>query len=218
MFAKEGYSIIGTAIVISILLSVIGAFAGGVVAWVLYILAVLTTAFTLYFFRDPERNPPDGFEDKLIAPADGKVILLINGLKHDFFDEPCTQISIFLSPLDVHVNRVPASGKIVQADYYPGEYLVAWHEKASELNERSEFGMVHPSGGKVFFRQITGYIARRIVFDLKEGDEVSAGDKFGMMKFGSRMDILVPDSMKLLVKPGDRTVAGESLMGIFKSS
>lgn len=217
MFAKEGYSVIGTAITISVVLLVIGVFAGGVVAYLLYALAVLTTAFTLYFFRDPDRTPPEGFEDKLIAPADGKVILLNKGLKHDFFDGPCTQISIFLSPLDVHVNRVPASGKITQAEYYPGEYLVAWHEKASELNERSEFGMVHPSGGKVFFRQITGYIARRIVFDLEVGDVVQAGDKFGMMKFGSRMDILVPDSMKLIVKPGDRTVAGESVMGIFKS-
>ncbi|MCC5933973.1 MAG: phosphatidylserine decarboxylase family protein [Candidatus Cyclonatronum sp.] len=217
MFAKEGYSVIGTAITISVVLLVIGVFAGGVAAYILYILAVFVTAFTLYFFRDPSRTPPAGFEDKLIAPADGKIILLTKGLKHDFFDEPCTQISIFLSPLDVHVNRVPASGKITQAEYYPGEYLVAWHEKASELNERSEFGMVHPSGGKVFFRQITGYIARRIVFDLKEGDEVTAGEKFGMMKFGSRMDILVPDSMKLIVKPGDRTVAGESVMGIFKS-
>ena len=216
MFAKEGYSTIGFALVVSIIFVVIGLFAGGIVAWVMYALAVLTTAFILYFFRDPERTLPDGFEDKLIAPADGKVIMVTPGLKHDFFDEPCTQISIFLSPLDVHVNRVPASGSIVHVKYFPGEYLVAWHEKASELNERSEFGMIHPTGGKVFFRQITGYIARRIVFDLKEGDEVTAGDKFGMMKFGSRMDILVPDSMKLIVKPGDRTVAGESVMGIFK--
>ncbi|MCH8556503.1 MAG: phosphatidylserine decarboxylase family protein [Balneolia bacterium] len=216
MFAKEGYTVITYSFIIGLVFAVAGFFIGSFWAYLLYALALFTIGFTLYFFRDPERTPPAESDKLLIAPADGKVILLNKGIQHDFFDGPCTQISIFLSPLDVHVNRVPASGTIVQADYFPGEYLVAWHEKASELNERSEFGMIHPGGTKIFFRQITGYIARRIVFDIKEGDEVRAGDKFGMMKFGSRMDILIPDEIELNVKPGDRTVAGESIMGVLK--
>jgi len=216
MFAKEGYTVITYSFVIGFILALAGFLIGSFWAYLFYVLALFTVGFTLYFFRDPDRTPPADADEQLIAPADGKVILLNKGIKHDFFDGPCTQISIFLSPLDVHVNRVPATGKIVQAAYFPGQYLVAWHEKASELNERSEFGMVHPGGTKIFFRQITGYVARRIVFDIKEGDEVKAGDKFGMMKFGSRMDILVPDETELHIKPGDRTVAGESVMGVFK--
>lgn len=216
MFAKEGYTVITYSFVIGLILAVTGFLIGSFWAYLFYALSLFSIGFTLYFFRDPERTPPANADQLLVAPADGKVILLNKGIKHDFFDGPCTQISIFLSPLDVHVNRVPATGKIIQADYYPGEYLVAWHEKASELNERSEFGMLHPGGTKVFFRQITGYIARRIVFDIKEGDEVKAGAKFGMMKFGSRMDILVPDDTELHIKPGDRTVAGESVMGVFQ--
>lgn len=216
MFAKEGYTVITYSLIIGLVFAVAGYFIGSFWAYLFYALALFTIGFTLYFFRDPERTPPEEADKLLIAPADGKIILLNKGIQHDFFDGPCTQISIFLSPLDVHVNRVPASGTIVQADYFPGEYLVAWHEKASELNERSEFGMIHPNGTKIFFRQITGYIARRIVFDIKEGDEVRAGDKFGMMKFGSRMDILIPEDIELNVTQGDRTVAGESIMGVFK--
>ncbi|MCH8567902.1 MAG: phosphatidylserine decarboxylase family protein [Balneolales bacterium] len=215
MFAKDGYSVITWAIVLGIVLAVAGYAIGGWPAYIFYVLGLLTISFTLYFFRDPERVFPSNSDEILLAPADGKVILITKNLKHDFFDGPCTQISIFLSPLDVHVNRNPVTGKVVYAKYHPGQYLVAWHEKASELNERSEFGVIHKTGTKVFFRQITGYVARRIVFHIKEGDNINAGERFGMMKFGSRMDILVPDSTKLHIKPGDRTVAGVTIMGDF---
>jgi phosphatidylserine decarboxylase len=105
------------------------------------------------------------------------------------------------------------SGVVEFKKYVPGQYLVAWHEKASDLNERSEFGVRHASGKKMFFKQITGYIARRITFHLNEGDSVVAGERFGMMKFGSRMDLLFPDSFTLDVKVGDVTVAGETILG-----
>jgi phosphatidylserine decarboxylase len=216
MFAKDGYSVIGWALALSVLMVAGGYALGGFWAWLLFAMALFTTCFTLYFFRDPDRTPPQDADQLLIAPADGKVILLEQGKNHPFFDTTCTQISIFLSPLDVHVNRIPATGLITYAKYHPGKYLVAWHEKASELNERSEFGILHPSGTPVYFRQITGYVARRITYHIKEGDRVTAGDRFGMMKFGSRMDILVPDSMELKVTAGDVTVAGESVMGVFK--
>lgn len=214
MIAKEGYSTIAVALFVSLLIAGIGYWAAvQAVSFGLYTLAAALFGFVLYFFRDPERTPPENADELLISPADGKVILMYENIEHEFFDGPCTQISIFLSPMNVHVNRIPASGKVRYAKYHPGEYLVAWHEKASELNERSEFGVEHPSGRRVYFRQITGFIARRIVFNIKEGDEVQAGAKFGMMKFGSRMDILVPADTPLQVKKGDLTVAGETILG-----
>lgn len=214
MIAKEGYSTIAVAVLLALVFAGIGYWASvPLISVMLYLLGIALIGFVLYFFRDPERTPPENADELLIAPADGKVILMYENIEHDFFTGPCTQISIFLSPMNVHVNRIPASGKVSYAKYHPGEYLVAWHEKASELNERSEFGVEHTSGARVYFRQITGFIARRIVFDIEEGDQVKAGHKFGMMKFGSRMDILVPADMELNVKKGDITVAGETIMG-----
>lgn len=211
MFAKDGYSTIGVTLLVSAILAVGGYFLGSWYAYVFYFLAAFLTVFTLYFFRNPSRNIPDD-DNILLAPADGKVIVLKKVEYNKYLQGPGTQISIFLSPLDVHVNRVPITGKVEYAAYFEGQYLVAWHEKASELNERSEFGVVHASGLKVFFTQITGYIARRITFHLKEGDSVKAGYLFGMMKFGSRMDIIVPESVQLDVKQGDRVVGGETIL------
>jgi phosphatidylserine decarboxylase len=212
MFAKDGYDIIAKASILAVVLTAIGLWSGGIWVFVLSGLGILSLAFTLYFFRDPERITPPG-EDLLISPADGKVISINRVFEDKYLKKEVTQVSIFLSPMDVHVNRIPLSGTIEFVRYVPGEYLVAWHEKASELNERSEFGLLHSSGARMFFRQITGYVARRIVFHIKEGDHVNAGDRFGMMKFGSRMDILVDSDIELMVKPGDVTVSGESVIG-----
>ena len=211
MFAKDGYSTIIYTLIASVFLSIGGFFLGGWAQYVLYFLAVFLTVFTLYFFRNPKRNIPDN-DNILLSPADGKVIVLKRVEYNKFLQGPGIQMSIFLSPLDVHVNRVPITGKVDYAAYFEGQYLVAWHEKASELNERSEFGVTHSTGLKVFFNQITGYIARRITFHIKEGDDVKAGYLFGMMKFGSRMDIIVPESVELLVKEGDRVVGGETIL------
>jgi phosphatidylserine decarboxylase len=213
MIAREGYSVVASVFVITAILIAVGYWAGGYWFLVSAILGTVFFLFTLYFFRDPKRVPPENADRYLIAPADGKVILVKDVDHHDFMGGACKQISIFLSPLDVHVNYVPVAGKLEYLKYHPGKYLVAWHEKASELNERSEFGVVHPGGKKFFFKQITGYVARRIVYDLQKGQDVYAGQRFGMMKFGSRMDILVPEGFRILVKPGDRTIAAESVMG-----
>lgn len=212
MFAKDGYDVIIKALVLAIVLLLIGWWSGPIGTYILTALAVAIVAFTLYFFRDPERSTPDG-QHLIIAPADGKVISIVKVYEEKYFNKEVTQLSIFLSPLDVHVNRIPITGTVEFVRYVPGDYLVAWHEKASELNERSEFGVRHASGTQLFFRQITGYVARRIVFHIKEGDSVRAGDRFGMMKFGSRMDILFDADVDMYVKPGDITVGGESVIG-----
>jgi phosphatidylserine decarboxylase len=212
MFAKEGYTIIAAAAGISLALTVIGYWMGNRWSWVLYILAVAILLFVLNFFRDPDRTTPVG-SDLLIAPADGKIVQIVQLENAKYIDGPATQVSIFLSAFDVHVNRIPLNGVVEYAHYYPGEYLLAWHEKASELNEQSQFGLRHESGTKILFKQITGYVARRIVYHIAEGDTVTAGKRFGMMKFGSRMDVIVPANVELDVQVGQRTVAGETIIG-----
>lgn len=215
MIAREGYTIIAVAAGLALLLSV-GAF--WVESWLwrgpLLLLAVGSLAFTLYFFRDPERTPPpDARANGLVAPADGRVVEVVDEEEPLYLKGPAQRISIFLSPLDVHVNRVPARGVIEYAKYRPGDYLVAWHPKASEKNERSEFGLRHPSGTKILFKQIAGAVARRIEYDLGEGDTVETGQRFGIVKFGSRMDLLVPPSVSLQVETGQSVRAGTTILG-----
>lgn len=215
MFAPDGYGVITKAAIIAVIVFIIGWVSGGAIFIIASIVSVFILSFTLYFFRDPERTTPQG-DHLFIAPADGKVIEVKKVHESKYLNAEATQVSIFLSPLDVHVNRIPLSGTIEYAEYIPGEYLVAWHEKASELNERSEFGVRNASGARMFFRQITGYVARRIVFHIKKGDTVQAGDRFGMMKFGSRMDLVFTDEITLMVKAGDIVIAGETIMGEVK--
>jgi phosphatidylserine decarboxylase len=216
MFAKDGTSVIITVIVISVIMGLIGyALHNTWATNILYIAAILLAAFTLYFFRDPDRTTPEG-DNLLIAPADGKIVLIKKVNEDKYLKSEATQISIFLSPLDVHVNRIPVNGVIEYEQYYPGAYLVAWHEKSSELNERSEFGVKHSSGTKIYFKQIAGFVARRIVYHIGVNDKVTAGERFGMMRFGSRMDIIVPSNVKIDVKKGQHTIGGETIMGIIE--
>lgn len=212
MFAPDGYGVITKAVLIALVIALTGYYFGGIVWFVALIVSLFIVAFTLYFFRDPDRVTPEG-DHLFISPADGKVIEIKKVTESKYLKSEATQVSIFLSPLDVHVNRIPLTGEIEYAEYIPGEYLVAWHEKASELNERSEFGVRHSSGARMFFRQITGYVARRIVFHIGKGDQVVAGDRFGMMKFGSRMDLVLTDEISLTVKAGDVVVGGVTIMG-----
>jgi phosphatidylserine decarboxylase len=215
VFAPDGYGVIAKTVVLAAVIAAVGWYFGGITFVVTSLIALFLIGFTLYFFRDPDRTTPAG-DHLFIAPADGKVIEVKKVFEPNYLNADATQVSIFLSPLDVHVNRIPLSGEIEYAEYIPGEYLVAWHEKASELNERSEFGVRNSSGARMFFRQITGYVARRIVFHIKKGDAVVAGNRFGMMKFGSRMDLVFTDEITLNVKAGDVVVAGETIMGEVK--
>lgn len=211
MFAKEGYSTIFVVILFSILAALAVSIGPVWLGYIFYPLLISLCGLIVYFFRDPKRNPPAD-DNLIISPADGRVVLIQETEELEYMGGPATQISIFLSPLDVHVNRVPVSGDLEYVKYYPGKYLMAWEDHASQMNERAHFGVKHPSGMKILFKQITGFMARRIVYHLREGEQIRAGQRFGIMKFGSRMDVLLPKSVKIKVKKGDRTVAGESIL------
>jgi len=168
--------------------------------------------FTLYFFRDPDRTIPDG-ENLILSPADGKLVL-IKELEHaDYLETPAVQLSIFLSPLNVHVNRIPWSGTVAYFRYIQGDFMVAYDHMASEKNKRTEVG-VERDGQKIMFKQIVGSIARRIVCPLKEGDMVTKGERFGMIKFGSRMDIILPHNATIKINVGEKVVGGETVLAV----
>ncbi len=213
MFAREGHALIAGATVISFLVVLIGFQFSTPVRIASVLFAVLLTGFHLWFFRDPERTPPADASALLLAPADGKVVEIVEERDALYHDAVVRRISIFLSPLNVHVNRAPADGVIEFDRYVSGDYLVAWHPKASELNERSQLGLRHPSGTKVLFKQIAGAVARRVVYHVTVGDTLKAGERFGIVKFGSRMDVLVPLDIPVFVKVGDRVTAGETVLG-----
>lgn len=184
------------------------------------ILGYLLLFFTLWFFRDPNRTIPQkaiADESILISPADGKIVAIENEFEKHYLKTDSVRISIFLSPLDVHVNRSPVSGEVKFYEYFQGDYLVAFHPKSSELNEHSRIG-VENNYGKVFFKQIVGFLARRIVCELNVGDKISSGEKFGMMKFGSRMDVAIATNSEILVNLGDKVVAGETIIAKLRKS
>jgi len=178
----------------------------------LWPLSIVLIVFSLYFFRDPDRplkseSERSGF---VLAPADGKVIEIQPDNDDTYIHGEVNRISIFLSPLNVHVNRVPSNGTIEHVDYVPGDYLVAWHPKASEKNERSIVGLKTENGSKMVFKQIAGMIARRVVNHLEIGQTVKAGERFGIVKFGSRMDILLEPGVEITATPGQVVTAGVS--------
>ena len=213
MLAKEGFGTIFVVFAFSIAVGYAATFAPTWIGWIVYLLLVVLCGLILYFFRDPDRFPPEDPDNNLvISPADGKVVLIQTVDENEYMNSKAIQVSIFLSPLNVHVNRNPISGKLEYLKYYPGKYLMAWEDHASELNERAHFGVKHENGTKILFKQITGFLARRIVYNLEEGDRLKAGDRFGIMKFGSRMDVLLPENAIIKVKKGDLTVAGESIV------
>jgi len=212
MLAKEGFPTITVVFGFSLIVIYALSFAPEWLGYIIYPLLAVLCGLVLYFFRDPDRITPDD-DSLIISPADGKVVLIQNVDEKEYVGEPVTQVSIFLSPLNVHVNRNPVSGKLEYVKYYPGKYLMAWEDHASEMNERAHFGVRHTSGMKMMFKQITGFMARRIVYNIDEGDTIKAGERFGIMKFGSRMDLLLPKNVDIQVQIGDKTVAGESIIG-----
>lgn len=172
---------------------------------------LILAAFFLFFFRDPERHPPSG-TNLVVSPADARV--MVAGDKIPWGGAPKGEwkiISMFLSPIDVHVNRTPVAGRVSHVEYHPGKFLPAYKTEAGELNEWTEVWFDRP-GGPVVVRQIVGVLARRIVCRVKEGEQVSAGQRFGVMKFGSRIDLFLPRSATILVKAGDKVVGGETTL------
>lgn len=181
--------------------------------WFKYPVLIIGISFLLFnlnFFRDPDRTPPNR-TDVILSPADGEIVILKDVIEKRFIDGEGIQLSVFMSPLNVHVNRIPIDGKIDYLNYVKGEYIVAFHEKADLRNERSEIGITSKYG-KVLFTQVAGFVARRIVYDLNLGDSVKAGNRFGMIKFGSRSDVIVEKGWKVKVKIGDKVTAGETIL------
>lgn len=211
MFTKYGYTTIGIVAIISFILIVLSFFVQNTPLKIsLLVIAAIALIGTLNFFRDPDRKPPSE-TGIIVSPADGKVIITKQNVRNPFVGERCNQISIFMSPLNVHVNRIPITGQVEYLKYYEGKFIAAFEDKASENNERMEIGLVSENG-KVLFTQVAGFLARRIVTELNVGDSVKIGERFGMIKFGSRVDVFVPDSWKPVVKLNDHVSAGETIL------
>lgn len=208
---KYGYSTIFIAFIIFCTLVALSFITSNNIAkWAFILTGIIILAFTLNFFRDPDRTPPQQ-KNAIVSPADGTVLFVKEVEETKFLKTKGLQVSIFMSPLNVHVNRIPVTGKIDYLKYIHGDYLVASDDKASDQNERSEIG-VTSEHGKVLFTQVAGFVARRIITDLKMGQNVKIGERFGMIKFGSRVDVVVPYNWKALVKKGDKVTAGQTIL------
>jgi len=212
--AKEGLGFIILAIIFLLGLFLLFILFGNIVSLVGAMIFFTMALFLFFFFRDPERTVPGG-ENLILSSADGKVIS-IKPLDHsEFTGENGTQVSVFMSVFDVHVNRAPISGQVKYFKYNPGKFLPAFKDKASLENEQTEVG-IENDHGRVVLKQIAGIIARRIVCKIKPGDSVKAGERFGMIKFGSRIDLFLPANVEIKVKLNQRVRAGETIIGIFE--
>lgn len=206
--AREGYTYVALALAVAALAL---TSAPRWIAWPLVALAGLV----VNFFRDPDRTTPAG-DDLVTAPADGKVVGISDVIREErFVQGPCRRISIFMSPLNVHVNRIPVDGVVRDVQHFPGQFVAAFLDKASEMNERNAVVVEDRRGARILFVQIAGQLARRIVCKVAVGDEVRRGDRYGMIMFGSRLDLYVPEVLKLRVGIGDRTTAGVTIVGSY---
>lgn len=214
MIARDGIPIIvGTGIVLLILL--ILAFVFKYLAlWIVVIPVAILFVFNFFFFRDPERSF-EGPPNVIVAPADGKVILITEEEDPYFLKTKAWKISIFMSIFNCHVNRIPASGTVAFLKYKTGQFLAAFDHRTGELNEQQIIGITTPYG-KILFKQIAGLIARRIVCKLELGQKVQRSQRFGMIKYGSRLDVFLPLDAEIKVKLNQKTRAGETILGEFK--
>jgi phosphatidylserine decarboxylase len=200
-----GFPFIAGALAIAVTL-------GATVSWWLAMPFVVLAGFFLFFFRDPERTITTT-RDAVLAPADGRVLVAGPAVAGAAPEGDWLQISIFLSPMDVHVNRVPVSGRVTRVHYTPGRFLPAYRHEAATANERSEIWIDH-GGQFVVARQIVGMLARRVVCRARIGTEVQAGDRYGVMKFGSRMDVFLPTSAEITVTVGAAVRGGETVIAV----
>jgi phosphatidylserine decarboxylase len=207
-FAPEGYPFIGGALVLAAVAWVLARQLGG--AWATGTASVLTVLalFVVWFFRDPAPQLPAAAE-LVVAPGQGRVIDIVEVDEPSFIRGRTRRISIFLSVFDVHVQRAPVSGTVERREYRPGAYAVAWADKASEDNEQASLGITTPHG-RVLVRQIAGLVARRIVTDPSEGDRVERGQRIGLIRFGSRVDLFLPLEWEVTCAVGDRVRVGST--------
>lgn len=204
-----GRSTVIKVLVITLLIDIIAlAVPFIILKLVLLVVSILIFAFTLFFFRDPVRHLPDGIKDnEIVSPADGRVMIIEEIDESIFLKSRARLIGIFLSPLNVHINRVPVSGKVEYFNYVKGDYVVAFDKKSSERNERTVIGLSAGSY-RILFKQIAGFVARRIVCNVRAGDNLRKGEKFGMIKFGSRMDVIVPEESLIKVSVNQKVKGG----------
>jgi|TARA_Y200000002_G_scaffold373112_1_gene371738 phosphatidylserine decarboxylase len=212
MFHKEGQTIIFITLIIVGSLFLVMDFIG--IPWLVKTLQIgllLVFILILQFFRNPKRNTqPD--DAHVISPVDGKVVVIEEVQEPEYFKDKRLQVSVFMSPINVHVTRYPIGGKVLFSKYHPGKYLVAWHPKSSELNERTTVVVENPKFGKVLYRQIAGALARRIVNYAKKDQNVIQGSDAGFIKFGSRVDLFLPLDTKLDVKLNQKVRGGETVI------
>jgi len=217
MFHKEGYTII----IVTLLVVAIGFVSTQTwvspvwLQYVCYAALVIFLILILQFFRNPSRRAAGNIEE-IVSPVDGKVVVIEEVFEKEYFNEKRLQVSIFMSPLNVHVTRYPAGGKVVYSKYHPGKYLVAWHPKASEENERTTVVVRSTSFGDVLYRQIAGALAKRIVNYAKEGDEVFQGEDSGFIKFGSRVDVFLPLDTPIAVTLNQKVKGAQSVIATLK--
>jgi phosphatidylserine decarboxylase len=212
---KEGFKFLIPASAILIVLLVVWTYSSQVLILPFAALFFILLLFFVFFFRDPKRNSP--VSDRLIlSSADGKVISIKAFENLEFLSGKGTLVSVFMSVFNVHVNRAPVSGEIKYFKYNPGKFFPAFEEKASLQNEQTELGLEN-AHGRIVLKQIAGIIARRIVCKVRSGDSVKAGQRFGMIMFGSRVDHFLPANTEIKVKPNQRVKAGETVIGVFTS-
>lgn len=211
---REGYIFIIIATVLwAVVWFLSNKYLGHQIPWLHYTIQVvffLLWFWVIWFFRIPDRNHTRG-EDLVIAPADGKIVVIEEVHEPEYFKDKRLQVSIFMSPLNVHQNRNPISGVVEYFKYHPGKYLVAWHPKSSTLNERTSY-VIKNEKDELLVRQIAGAMARRIAYYVKEGDSVQQSEEFGFIRFGSRVDVFFPVGTKLNVKIGDITQGGVTVL------
>jgi len=179
--------------------------------------AIIIYLLVLQFFRNPKRVT-NSKEGEIVAPADGTVVLIEELEETEYLNDKRKMVSIFMSPLNVHVNRAPITGNVTYTKYHQGKYLVAWHPKSSQLNERTTVVMENNKTGPILFRQIAGAVARRIAIYCRPNDQLLAGQEFGFIKFGSRMDVFLPLEAEVCVKIGDKPKGGETIIARIKNN
>jgi phosphatidylserine decarboxylase len=208
-----GRTVITKALVFTLVIDIIAILVPVfIVKLILVAVSVLLFGFVLYFFRDPVRKLPEGIkENEIVSPGDGKVMMIEEIEENTFLKSNAKMIGIFLSPLNVHVNRIPVTGRVDYYQYIKGDYIVAFDHKSSERNERTEIGITNPKF-KILFKQIAGFVARRIVCNLRAGDNVKRGNKFGMIKFGSRVDVIMPVNAIVKVSVRQKVKGGETIL------
>jgi phosphatidylserine decarboxylase len=213
-FHKEGYTSLAICVLFVFIINALAnwfAPENKLLIWTVYLLSAFLFITILQFFRSPKLSVLQD-ENQILSPADGKVVVIEETTENEYFTDRRIQVSIFMSPINVHINRNPIGGLIKYFKYHPGKYLMAWNPKSSTENERTTIVIEGKNGIEILFRQIAGALARRIVWYVKEGKEVAQGEEFGFIKFGSRVDVFLPIGTKINVKLGDKVKGGKTVI------